>query len=348
MQPAGSNMPSARPIPKDLMHFSAQTLQYSARTRDAVATGPVELTFLARDATAKEDQGLVPVRIVASQRGVYQAQANRLFLEGPCLGTLTRLQAGVTEQCSLTAPRVIVDLVEGKEGQPLTSTQKLKYLRADGGTVELRIEVIDRKGASVDTTFAPDSPLLSGARMVCTQLDFDPQSPGQVITAVGPGTIWLNNSATQKTGRLVESNQPFYALLRQFETLRLFLADNRIVAEGKAKPILVDYFPLIEGRQDSHIRAEANVVQIDWVQTEQGERELGTLMATGNVYYDDQNNQFVGNRLVYDHGSQWMEMTGPDNQPCTANGVSVWGIRFNLQTRQLQTQIVAPAMGLMR
>jgi hypothetical protein len=51
-------------------------------------------------------------------------------------------------------------------------------------------------------------------------------------------------------------------------------------------------------------------------------------------------------QLVTPSTTQWMEMAGPDNQLCTANGVSVWGIRFNLKTQQLQTQIAAPAMGL--
>jgi|GEM_PF-2215824 len=349
-QPARKTPPSMQTA-KDAAQFSAQSLRYSARTRDAVAEGPVELNFLARNATARDGQGLVPVRMTARQRSVYEAQANRIVLEGPCLCTLVRRQADVTEQCSLAAPRLIVDLLEARDGRPIGSwDQALKYLRTDGGTVELRIEAQagGKKGSAGDAVTPPDGPVLSGAKMVCTRLDFDPQAPGQVITAVGPGTLWLNNSASQETGRLVQSNQPFYALLRQFETLRFLLADNRLVADGKSQPLLVDYFPIIEGQQDSHIRAEADSVQIDWIQTDRHERDLATLAATGNVYYDDQDHQFAAHKLVYDHASQWMDMAGSDNQPCSANGVAVRGIRFNVKTQQLQTQIVAPAMGLMR
>jgi len=354
-QPTRKARPSGQTA-KDLEQFSAQAIRYSVWTRDAVAEGPVELIFLAKDVMAKEGQGLVPVRVTASQRSVYQAQANRILLDGPCLCTLVRRQAGVTEQLSLASPRLIVDLLEdkgsvlsrSKDGQRIASPLALKYLRADGGTVELRIEsgTGGQPTVGVDTVAAADSVLLSGAKMVCTQLDFDPQSPGQVITAIGPGTIWLNNSTSQKAGRLLDSNQPFYALLRQFETMQFFLADNCIVAEGKTQPMLVDYFPIIDGRQDRHIRAEADSVQIDLVRTDRHETDLGSLTAKGNVYYDDQNHQFAAYKLVYDHRTHWMEMTGPDNQPCTADGVSVWGISYNVKTQQGQTRIVGPAMGL--
>ena len=107
--PADSNGPGPEPAQparkapppmqtaKDAAQFSAQSLRYSARTRDAVAEGPVELDFFARNPTAQDGQGLVPVRMTALQRGVYEARANRILLDGPCLCTLVRRQADVTE-----------------------------------------------------------------------------------------------------------------------------------------------------------------------------------------------------------------------------------------------------------
>jgi hypothetical protein len=348
--PGASQGRSARKTPppgagvRSPAHFGAATLRYSALSGDAQAEGPVEVDCLCKDLMAKENPGLIPVRMTAVQGGTYQAQTNRISLEGPCLCTFTRTQAGVTERGSLAAPRLIADLLDDREAQLRVSTRAVRHMRAEGGTVELRLENLPTDGKEPGVAAPVEGPVVSGARMVCTQLDVDPQSPGQVITAAGPGTIWLNNSTTQKTGRLLDSHQPFYALLSQFDTLQFFVADNRIVAFGKKQPMWVDYFPIVDGRQESHIRAEADSVKIDLVQTGGRERDLGTLAATGNVYYDDESHQLTGHRLVYDHKTQWMEITGWDNQPCTYNGLSLGGINYNIKTKDIQTRPVGPIM----
>jgi len=345
-EPAG---PAGRQPLKDLGWFSSDTLQVNARTRDAVAEGPVEIRFLAKDAPAKGATGLVPVRITAETGASYDGLSSRLVLEGPCLATLVREQDAITERVSLAAPRLIADLVEDPNRQTLVAAQDVRRVQAGGGSVEVRAESKAGDDATVltDPGKTMEGPLASGARLICTQLDWDLQSPGQVITALGPGTVWLNHSAPRKAERGADKDQPFYALLRQFETLQFLMADHRLLAEGRSQPMLVDYFPTVEGRTDPHIHAEANGVQIDLARRpDLRDLDLVRLNATGNVYYDDQEHRFAANQMTYDHTTHWMDMTGKEDEPCSADGVPVRGIRFNLKTQQLQTQVVAPTLWL--
>lgn len=347
--PGPAAEPAVRQPPKEVGWFSSRTLMVNARTRDAVAEGPVEIRFLAKETPAKGVQGLVPVRITAETGGSYEGLSNRLILEGPCLAALVRHQDGVTERATLAAPRLTADLVEDPNRRTLVAAQDVRHVQAGGGPVELRAEskAGNDEAALIDPAKAMEGPLASGARMICTQLDWDLQSPGQVITALGPGTVWLNNSAPRKAERGTDKDQPFYALLRQFETLQFLMADHRLVAEGRSQPMLVDYFPTVEGRRDPHIRAEANTVQIDLVRRpDRRDLDLVSLAATGNVYYEDQEHRFAAHELTYDHTTHWMDMAGTDDQPCSADGVAVRGIHFNLKTQQLQTQVVAPALWL--
>lgn len=337
---------SAAAAAKNAARFSARTLHYNRRTGDGEVEGPVELNCFCRDFMDKDSQVLIPVRMTAAQGATYRAQANRITLEGPCLCTFTRTEREIAERGSLAAPRLIVDLLEHVDTRPAVAMRAVKTVQAEGGTVELRIENLSVKGTAAGSSASFEGPVVSGARMVCTHLTLDPQSAAQVITATGPGTIWLNNSTTQATGRLLDSNQPFYALLSQFDILQFFVADNHILASGKKKPMLVDYFPIVDGRQTSHIHAEADAVRIDLAQTSGHERDLAMLTATGNVYYDDETpHQFAGHKVTYNHRTQAMQMTGWENQPCTADGVAVWGIDYNVKTKQVATRVVGPIMG---
>jgi hypothetical protein len=337
---------SAVAAAKDAGRFSARTLHYNGRTGDAEVEGPVELNCFCNDFMDRNSPALIPVRMTAVQGATYRTQPNRITLEGPCLCTFLRTEGEVAERGSLAAPRLIVDLLANGETRPSVATRAVKTVHAEGGAVELRLENMSVKNAGAGSPAPPEGPVVSGARMVCTHLTLDPQQAAQVITATGPGTIWLNNSTTQGTGRLLDSNQPFYALLSQFEILQFFVADNRILASGKKKPMLVDYFPIVDGRQTSHIHAEADAVRIDLARTPGHERDLATLTATGNVYYDDETpHQFSGHTLNYDHRTRWMEVTGQDGRPCIVDGAEVWGVRYNVKTREGSTRVVAPIMG---
>jgi hypothetical protein len=351
-KPGRSDRPaSAVAAAKDAARLSARTLHYNRRTGDAEVEGPVELNCFCRDFMDNDSQVLIPVHMTAAQGATYKTQANRITLEGPCLCTFLRAERDVTERGSLAAPRLVVDLLANGEARPAVASRAVKTIQAEGGTVELRLENMSVKNAGTGSPALPEGPVVSGARMVCTHLTLDPQQASQAITAIGPGTIWLNNSTTQGTGQLLDSKQPFYALLSQFETLQFFVADNRILAAGKKQPMLVDYFPIVDGRQTSHIHAEADAVRIDLAETAGRERDLATLTATGNVRYDDcyddgrLRHQFSGHSLIYDHRTQAMDMTGWENQPCTADGVAVWGINYNVKTKQVATRVVGPIIG---
>lgn len=321
----------------------ASTIQYSAATGRVVAGGPVHIRLLGPDPAdpCLASRQLVPVLISSDSQASFDPTEGLLLMDGPCRCVMIRHQGGTMTRYTLLSDRIAALLEDAPISSKVRIVQKARTINADGDPVELRLESYP-DWQEVD--LIQDSPpaVFGGARLTCRQVSWDAQS--QVLTAEGPGTVWINQAGSGQ--RQEGSNQPFYGLIRQWAVARLNVATERLVAVGDKEPILVDYFPSPGGRKDLHIRAEADQVEIDLVIDQSNQFEVRSLTATGRVYYDDQDNRFVGHKLIYDHATGWMEMAGKDGQPCSANGVAVLGIRFNLKTRQLQTTIVSPGMWL--
>jgi len=321
------------------------SILYDHSTGDISAKGPIQIRLYIPDITdpCTGSRQTLPLSISAANQADFKADTGQLTLDGSCRCTLVRQQANSITHISLWSDRITSWLTDGPDSTNLTAIQPVKSIRADGGQVELRVESYPKgqQPRFIHEDTRPSGPLASGARMVCQQIGWD--AAGQLITAKGPGTIWLNNASAR-----IDPNghQPFYAMVRQFALASYDLANDRIVASGADEPILVDYLPISGSRQDMHIRAQAREIEIQLFRNQDSRLELGRLVATGQVFYDDQENRFSGHRLTYDQDTGWMEIAGLDGRPCSANGLAVLGIRFNLRTRQLQTTIISPGMWL--
>ncbi len=324
---------------RDQALFVADAIHHSTRDQRTTASGPLALTFYTSPSPSAEvRRRLIPVQVTAQERAGYSDTANQIMFQGDCSCTLREQDANTVRQYTLEAPRLTIDLLDDKDRDTIAATTDLKCVRADGGGVSLRIisaQTSDRVPSETDLFNQAGKPIV-GAEMLCEQCDYHAIPGQELITATGPGEIRLNNSQAQVTSG---AGRPCYAFLRHFQDLRYNIQDNRIVADAGSQQMLFDYFPVVDGRYERHIKAQAEHLEILLIKTGTGEIDLANLIATGNVSYEDTRHQFTANGLSYDHSHYTMEMWGRENQPCYANGVPVKRIQFNLKTGQLNTEL---------
>ncbi|GAI70263.1 unnamed protein product [marine sediment metagenome] len=184
---------------------------------------------------------------------------------------------------------------------------------------------------------------LGGVELKCVQFDYD--AAQQLFLATGPGTIAMDNSRVsepnEEVGRF-SLRRPCWAIVENFGTLKYFLEENRIVADAGSQEILINYIPIVDGQYGQHTVATASHVEVFLYQTADGQSELSTLIASGGITYEDDDNEFVGSELFYDHNEFIMKVKGDKFQPCYFNGALVDGIEYNVRTAEGTVEIIAP------
>ena len=147
-----------------------------------------------------------------------------------------------------------------------------------------------------------------------------------------------------------------YAVIRDFETLRYLLAEERIIADSSSQEITIDYIPVVEGGYGQQIIATTSHMDALFFKTADGQTELSTLTATGGITYEEEADesqkekgqtkaiQFVGSDLFYDANNSVVTAWGDEIQPCLLNGALVPGIIYDLSTGKIKTEIAGPGM----
>lgn len=320
--------------PKITINLLKDKSGQSSGLSDILAAGPVALTFYVEDSNASEIiTTLLPAKITAQEQARFSAASNQVIFEGNCLCTMLREYPYYRQEYTLAAPRLTIDLPEDTNDRSPALTSGIKHLRADGGIVRLR---------TLKTT---ETKSLGGIELECGKFDYD---PGQgLFVATGPGIIQINNSKITGSGAgagKFSLRKPCYAFLREFETLNYSLRENRIVADAGSERLLIDYFPVVDGKYGQQIQAEAGHVVALLTETAQGQTELATMTATGGItYLDEENkNEFIGSELFYDHGKSLIKIKGDALQPCYLNGALVDGIKYDLKTGKVEAEVAAP------
>ena len=327
--------------------FEAREIHYSLLSRDGLALGPLELTFYAPQPNDAGPTGsLVPIKVTAQRRGLFLSQENSILFEGDCECRLLREDPNVVEEFSLDAPQIRIDFVDGKEGQAIASNFDFKHLEASGGDVTLGIYSRSRAALTPENSDGNDiDRLLAGIELKCQHFEVDPNSGNEVFIATGPGSIRLNNSKSQGFRQRTDSGRRYYAMLEGFKTLWFYVAENRIVADGNADTMVFDYFPVVDdGDAYQEIRAQADHIEIQLVTTEEGEREMGNLIAEGNVYFEntERNQHLQASGLSYDHEKLALVMWSDLQSPCFVDGLAVPGIQMDLKTGEIRFEFLGP------
>ena len=272
----------------------------------------------------------------------YCARAEEVTLEGNCSCEMPKQHVGFQRKYILSGPRIWVKLAKDKEKQTSGPANNIEHLTADGGMVHL---------ATVKTRGEEQ---LGFTKLECANFDFDP--PGQVALAAGPNCrILVDNSEVSPAdanGGKFGLRKQCYAQVEKFDTLKYLLDSNRILLDSKSEKIQLDYIPVRTGKQGKVIHSYAANVEATIFETADGRSELSTLKATGGVKYEEKAEQppqgqagdmiFVGTEFFFDAVKGILTAWGDESQDCLLNGAIVDGIKYDLNTGEVHSQLVAP------
>ncbi len=328
--------------PKLTVNLPEEESEQSSALPDVFAAGPAELTFYVDDfGGARTKKTPVPAKITAQKQARFLAASNQVIFEGDCRCTMLREDPNVLTKYILSSQQLVVDLPKDTNDQSSTSTAGVEHLTATGGVV--RLATVKTAGVKEGQNGSPEK-LLGGIELKCRRFDYD--AGQELFVATGPGSITLDNSTVaepneQRGGFSLKG--PCWVIVEKFDTLKYFLEANRIVVEAElAERLVVNYFPIREGKFTEHIIVSAGHAEADLVQTADGQTELSALTALDRVTYEDEDNEFVGSELFYDHKKSVMKVKGDELQSCYFNGALVEEIELNLRTGKVKAKVVAP------
>lgn len=314
---------------------------------DIFAAGPAELKFHVEDSNdtdAKKEP--IPVIVNAKKQARFLAESNQIVFEGDCRCTMLREDPNVLVKYVLMSEQITVDLADDANDRSSEIAAGIKHLTAGGGVVTLATTKTakDERALATEVQDANSERLLGGVELKCHKFDYD--AAQQTFIATGPGLIKLFNSGgsepNEQMGRF-SLRKPGWAVLRDFDTLKYFLQENRIVADAGSQKLLIDYFSVVNGQHDEHVTAEASHVEAFLYEAAEGQTELSALTATGGIDYEDKRrNHFIGSELFYDHEKSIVQVKGDESQPCYYNGALVDEIKYDLKTGVVEAKVVGP------
>jgi hypothetical protein len=328
--------------PELTVNLPEEESEQSSALPDVFASGPAELTFYVDDfGGARTKKTPVPAKVTAQKQARFLAASNQVIFEGDCRCTMLREDPNVLTKYILSSQQLVVDLPKDTNDQSSTPAAGVEHLTATGGVV--RLATVKTAGVKEGHNGNPEK-LLGGIELKCRRFDYD--TGQELFVATGPGSITLDNSTVaepneQRGGFSLKG--PCWAIVEKFDTLKYFLEANRIVVEAElGERLVVNYFPIREGKFTEHIIINAGHVEADLVQTADGQTELSALTALDRVTYEDEDNEFVGSELFYDHKKSVMKVKGDELQPCYFNGALVEEIELNSRTGKVKAKVVAP------
>jgi lipopolysaccharide export system protein LptA len=315
--------------------FIARRIDYCIVKENIVANGPSELTFYANDIMGAEGRSTaVPIKVTAREKAEFLPALNQVIFEGNVQCSMLRENVNFQQKYALSAPKFTVDLSKDKQFQA-----NIKHLTASGEVVQL------------DTSKWAGGELLGFTKLKCLRFDYD--AAQQMFLAAGSGIIAVDNSKIAEPGKKVGKfslQRPCYAVVRNFDTLKYLKEADLITADAGSEQILIDYFPVVKGKQEQQTSATANHIEAVLYETSSGQTELSTLRTKGGITYEEGKEkkgktvQFVGSEMFYDSGKSMITAWGDQSQPCFLNGALAPGIEYDLKTGTIKTKIIGPGM----
>lgn len=322
--------------------FAARQITHHVWQLDTLAQGPVEFTFYDVNLMDPEATVLLPLRVTAQDRAVYEPNTNDIVFTGGCECVLVRTDPNKIERYFLSAQRLKACMADDKDERAIAASADVERILADGNDVVLRILTADPNRVHDPEAIGPED-VMVGGEMECLRCDYHPEPGREVFTAMGPGAIRLNNSLGKYSTDPNEDKEPYYAFIRDFEVLQFFQADYRIVADAQERSMELIYIPTLNGESRSEITAQADHVEITLVNNDFGELEIKSLLATGNVFCRKEEHELSAYALSYDRDEGVVKMWGDLQQVCYVDGVPVPGIELNLLNGDLNFEIIGPS-----
>jgi hypothetical protein len=316
--------------------FLSRIINYNALTDEVIATGASELKFYTADLGQPDpNKPPLPVTVTAQQKVRFLPPSNQAFFEGNCRCEMIQTDPNFLQQYTLLAPMLTIDLIKDTNDRTSAQTPGIKHFTADGGLVRL----VSKKTAGQIQ--------LGGIQLESRKFDYDPVKG--LFVATGPGIIKMDNSkispSTTETGKFSLS-KPCYAFVREYETLKYFIKENRIIADAASEGLIINYVPVVNDKIQFDQQATITTphIQVDLIKTASGQSKLSTLSATGWIVYEDQDKLFEGSSLFYDADKALVTVHGDELRPCYYNGAFAGSIEWDLKTDSIKTDVVGPAI----
>ncbi len=331
---AGGKQNGTLSSPMFTMNMPEDKSRQSFASVDITAAGPAELNFYVDDlVAAAPEKTVLPVKVTAQRQISFLSKSKQVIFEGDCMCSVLRKEPKLRQKYVLLAPKLTINLPKDTNDSSTALATDIEHLTADGGLVRL-----------ATTTTTAGEKLLSGIELKCRRFDYDPNQ--QLFLAAGPGVIKFNNSKVPDKKEKLSGfslRKPCWAVVEDFDSLRYFPEPNRIVADAGSEELLISYFPIINGEFGQRVEARAGFVEAFLYRTINGQTELATLTAEKGITYEDEDNEFHGSNLFYDHKKTMMYINGNESHPGNLNGALVDNIEYNLKTGRIKANIAGPS-----
>jgi hypothetical protein len=335
--------------------FRGGNVTYSAATGDAAALGLSSIAFDVNEKTSDGTNSPATVRMTSHRQAVFSPASNKGTFEGDCRCTISQEQGKTVQQYLVLADKLEIDMAKKNANKDSGLSMNVNRLIASGPNTHLAGtkktvrppstslgQASSPKAGSTGSPQAGDR-MLTGIELKCASIDYN-TADGNFFAA-GPGLIKVDNSQTDelqdKLGRF-SLRRKSYALLRNFDSLAFAGDRKHLTADSKGGSLLVDYFPLVEGRSNEKVSVTASHVEADIAETPTGQMELKDLLAKGAVTYEDKDAQVIGSEFIYDANTALIDISGDKYRPCNFNGAILDAVRYDTKTGKWNTRIKGP------
>jgi hypothetical protein len=352
---------NASPVGKTT--FRGANVTYSAITGEAVAIGPSSIAF---DVNQKTEDGAGKpgtVRMTSRRRAAFSPASNKSIFEGDCRCTISQEQGKILQQYIVMSDKLEIDLVKKNTNKDYGPSMDVNRMIATGPNTHLastkktvRLSLPQAGSTPSTSSGQASSPqagstsspqagekMLTGMELKCTSLNYD-TTDGNFF-ATGPGLIKVDNSQTDEPQNKLAKfslRRKCYALLRNFDSLAYAGQSKHLTADKKSGSLLVDYFPLVEGRGNEKVSITASHVEADIAEIPTGRMELKDMLAKGAVTYEDKDTQVIGSDFIYDANTAMIDIRGDKVHPCNFNGAIIDAVRYDTKSGKWNTRLKGP------
>jgi len=300
---------------------------------DVLAEGPVKLGFYIDSfGTGPAAAQPLPATVTAAKQAHFLPARNKILFEGDCKSLVVRKEPNYVEEYILSSERIVVDLPAESNAPASAAKQRIEHLSAYGGAVTLA------------TKKTAGGSLLSGIELICRRFDYDPHR--QLYIAEGPGLIKFANVRVpdaNDTASGFSLDKPCWAIIENYDKLEYYPSKNKITAQaGPEGALLVQYFPIKNGKFTDHIVVTADRVEASLLAGRDRRTDLATLTASGGITYQAKGNEFIGGELFYDHARALVKVRGSQAFPCRFNGALVDQIKYDIKADKVKAELVGP------
>jgi hypothetical protein len=274
----------------DVNSLRARAIDYDALTREAVAAGPVKLTYHAADYASQG--GNATVTITAQDKLTYHPDSRRVIFEGNCLASFTGSDFENQRRYTIAAPKITAVLAAERHGAEPAYVQ---HIAAEGGATA----VVHHIQADRDI-----------ARFIAPRIEYFTDGGNIVATGQSELTLWSRMEGA--SGKI----QPVRITAK--DNVRFTPALNTIVFEGDCFCETVRENAL----QATRYTLQAQNLSIELQQEQKGESAFAIAGVKKVIARDDavitaislpgqsKIAEFTANEIVYDSADENVSATG--------------------------------------